>query len=318
MSTPAFFKRSGAPPKPYKDLGKSANDLLKKGFPSEDKFDWKVELNNSPSSTEHGTFTGVLTKKKGGVTPPFEGDVSYKLPVGLAEFTGKWDISNNFELKGNRKNLMKGFDVNTEFKLGPKGLSDSNVKVGGDFKKELVNTSVNANYKVSTKEVSADLTAVFGSPDAAFGIEAKLSSVERAELRTINATAVYSPSDKNEFTVTVKRDNATPKEKSQKTILQATFFQKLPRPTMNNLTLAGEITYDLSAVGPDNIPAITVGGSYTPDNESDLKARLNSKGIFGMSLNQRIGNHLTATAAVDVPLSAPDQFIPALKFVFSL
>jgi len=316
-TTSSLFKRPSAPPKAYKDLGKSATDLLKKGFPSDDRFDWKVELNNGASSNENGTFTGTLTKKKGAKD---EGDLSYKLPLKFAEITGKWDLANNLELKLNRKHLVKGLDVNGELKSGHRGLlADSKIKFGADFKRELLNTSGSLLYKASDKpSVTATASAVIGSPEAAVGFDAEIS--ETAELKTINAAVTFSPSDSLDFFVHWKRENTTSKDKQgPKTSISGSFFHRVSRTSLRNLAVAGDLTYDLTASGPDNVPSLSFGGSYSPDNDSDLKARLNSKGVLGLSLNQKVGQHLSVTASVDVPLTSVEpQFTPALKFVISV
>jgi len=315
MST--FLNSPSGPPKPFKDLGKLCHDLLKKDFPTVEKFDWKSELT---ASSDHGTFSGNLKKTStGGLN---SGEVSYKFPSKIGEITTKIDLSKTIKLEYNKKNFpVKGLDLNEEISAtihkDTGFFSSGKLTLGGDYKRDWVNGSFAYNkFFGGTDPANVSASLVVGTPEVALGTQTDVS--DSLELNSFDTTLFYSKSD---LTATVfwKHKKGSDGKGTSNTIGTNVYLKPASAKKLN-LVLGQEFELKLSDSEALS-PVISFGGSFTPDKTLSIKTRLLSTGFLGIALTQQLSSSTSVTGGVDVDLknpTAPNTFSYGLKVVLSL
>jgi len=305
----SFFKSPSGPPKPFKDLGKQANDLLKKDFPLNEKYEWKAEF-NAPSAL-NGTFTGSLTKNpKEGQNA---GDVSYKIPLKLGTFTTKFDLARNLKLEHNKKNFpVKGFDITEELVLKFKEelFTSGSFKLGCDYRRDWVNGSFTFNRGFGSK---ANLTSALtlGTPELALGLETDIS--DNLEVKSLNG--IFSFVD-SRLSATLFWKSKRQNDQVFNNTTGTNFYFKSSQ--VKDLAVGGELEYKLS--DNDNAspnPTLAFGAIWKPEDSITVKGRLLSTGFLGVSLNSQWSSSVSMTYSADVDVKNPTA-VDALKHAFKL
>jgi hypothetical protein len=274
----------------FKDLGKNSNDLLKKGFPSTDRYAFRVEFDTTSSSgiqfTPHLQYTQAKV---------LEGELKAKAVVRDFTVTGTGNLKEDVSLeitpvkpfRGTKPTLIVNSNM-TQFLDRLKG------KVSLEHRVEYASSSasIEAPFQQTNRKneelPKASVSTVFGSREKgiALGIDAEIIPTV-PEVRAINAAAAYSTSDVD-FTIFGKT------KFNGATTVGASYFQKYPY-FARDVQLASEIAYDLSG----NSPTFALGGQFKPDDASVLKSRFESKGLLGLSYTEKWKGPLSVTLCAE-------------------
>lgn len=265
----------------YKDLGKSANDLLNKGFPVNDKWAWKVEL-NAPSSCV--SFVPSITKEESNIAGQLQG--KFKLP--------KVDATVTADLKGDIKTelvaprlLLDDLKGTANITVNPQKGELSELKPSVEFSHKFFTTTLSFTTGKST---AAAGTLVVGSAEkgVAVGVEAEVQP-ETSSLTTLNVTAAYTKSKLN-FT-TFYRSKQVPKHTS---VCGLSFFTKKDDKT----SIAVEFLFNA-----EKGPSVSLGTSSVLNDTATLKSRLNSSGLLGFALTQKLNGPVSLGLGADINLT---------------
>jgi len=273
----------------FKDLGKQANDLLNKGFFEHEKYYFKVEgtlvaqnavkatpsVQISTDQTVAGSIKAVFPCTCG-LTSTFTADLKNALKLEIASnsyFRGIFKPT--LELSSNAKSLVNS----AKFKQ----TVDIATGCGG--------SSVGVTYALASgvPQLNFSLVGVrkFNLGTAAIGVETDYTQGKEIP---INVAASFNiPS----LTATIFGNFFLNK-------LQGRYALSLygPLASSPSTTIGSELVYD----GDGKATQITVGGNHTIDSNSSVKAKFNSRGIFGVVYSQKIQDSLTLSVLADVNL----------------
>lgn len=287
------------PPKSFKNLGKEAQDLLNKGFPSTEKFDWKAEV--TTSTADNGKLSASLTKNPSSENNA--GDIVYKYPTKFGDFTTKLDLGNAIKFDYMKKNLFfKGFDANSELTVNQpqKGdPSDSTIKFGGDYQREWLNSAFQIN-NLFRNNMSFKGSAVVGTPTIALGLETDVTNnTDSNNPIALKSTLSYSPGSNIVQTLSWRnKDNQ----------VAVTYYKKSSKKP---LAVAAEL-----AVSP-NDTSIALGASYLR-GDSSVKARLNNQGSLGVAFTRKLNSSTSVTGMTELNVSSQSAAGPRLGLIVSL
>jgi voltage-dependent anion channel protein 2 len=286
---------TSAPPA-FKDIGKDVNDLLNRGFPSVDKFDWKFEAKTvAPNGV---SFNPSLVK-----STDVSGQLQGKISKPNLDLTGTLNLKNEAKAEA-VFSVAKGLKVPFELSANLNNLSALKVRTGADFKNELVNASGSLSVPVDKRLpiINTSLT-VAASPAWVVGAETELS--ETLKPNSLNGAIGYN---QNNLSATAFYKLKKDLKKGDSRIFGVNYYQRLPAGWVDG-AFGVEASYQLNH--PTSNCSLSVGGSYKPDDSSTLKARLNNEGLLGLSYTQQMRGPFSLTFAADVNIldaSAPDAF----------
>jgi len=289
-------------PSEFSDLGKNANELLNKGFPSTDKFDWKFEIDTTSSnnvkfvpSVTHFPGRGVSTQLK----TVFK---DYNLTV---IGNHKDELSVEYESPKTLSGIKPTLKLNTSTRNLKEKLV---VGPGGEIKAEWLNLKGGVEYPLrgeggeeeGSKEAAATpaatLSATVGSPSCRFVAGFDFRLVHFRSLDFFNLAANYRASDL-EVTLFSKSKPGLP------TMIGANYYQTLANKWKNG-AISGEVTYPLNSKGAPL--TVALGALFKPDDSSTLKGRITSKGLLGLSYTQNWGGPFTVTFSAETSTLVED------------
>jgi len=293
----------------FKDIGKNSNDLLKKGFPSTDRYAFRVELDTTTNSGIQ--FTPFLQET---LSKSIEGELKAKFNYRDVAFTTTGNMKEDVSLEiahQTKKGAKLTVALNSNMGNFVEKLKG---KAGLELRTDYTTSAIaieaalpnNAPHKPSDDLPKATLSSVFGSKEKgiAFGIDLEASPTTQ-ELKSINGAIAYNTSDL-EFTVFSKtKGNAA-------MTVGANYFQKYPYMGRDVL-LGAELTYDLSGKGS----AFVIGAQFKPDESSTIKGKFDSKGLLGLNYTEKWKGPLSVTFTSDTNLlggESPFQYGVKLAF----
>jgi len=300
----------------FKDVGKSANDLLKKGYVSTEKYAFRVEAETTSSSgIQVNPFMQATTDRS------IEGEVKTKFPVKDFQLTTtahtKQDLSLEIAPRFPSSLHSETFKWSTTLSTN---LLDFFEKLKGkatlEYRNEFTTTAVSgeSTFRRSTKPDESpklNFSSVFGSKDrgVSAGIDTEIS-VASQQLKTINSALSYSTKDLDVTIFSKTKIGGT-----SSTIVGTNFYQRSFGTNTNDTHIGGEISYDLKS----NSPSFLLGVSSKPTSDSTTKARFDSKGILGFSYTEKWGGPLSITFMSDWNVygsSSDSPFQYGLKLAF--
>lgn len=268
-------------------MGKRLNDLLTKEFPSEkqeNKVAWKGTTANNLT-----VESNLVQKKDGSLT----GNL-------LQKYKHK-DWNTTFSL-----------DVNTRKELVAEVVAEDVVKVDGLKGTVTVNhkpteTSATAKLQYQTNNATAAASVVlgqahgttvkgelvFGSQGFAIGGYSEYLFGGESELKELKTTASYANSEV-EVTGFGRIVNHTDEDKSE---VGATYHHKITGDTK----VGAEVTYDTA--NADAKPKLTFGVEHNLHQETTLKAKLDTAGKVGLSIQQRHNKNVKTTVGLSTDLN---------------
>jgi len=257
----------------FKDLGKRANDLLTKDFPSEkgeNKLEWKgeadynVTLQTSLVSKRDGTvgtFTPKYKHKEWDTT--FSAEITTDKDVKVEVVTE--DLLNFDGLKTTVTGNSKGKDRFAEFAI--------------EYKHDMATVTGSVDYgKTSGSTIKS--SAVIGSQGLALGASTEyLIGRSESELKELKTVLAYGNDD---FDITasgtMKQNQGKNPDKNE---LAASYFHKV-----NSGWLVGaQTTFDTS--NSDAKPSLVFATQYRVQPDTVVKAKMGTDGKLGLSFSQK-------------------------------
>lgn len=266
----------------FKDHGKSANDILGKGFPSTDRFIWKFESDTTsvngiqftPSISYDGSVSGEF-KAKGKVFDQ------------TATLSTKTD--NSISIETVLGNNIAGFKPTLTLTTGFANLNKFRFKVGTERRAENFNTTLSVDVPNPLLKEEQDNVKFAGSfvvgqaSGASAGVEAE-ANVDKRNLEKVNFVLAHTKSD-YQFSIFGKKTYGA----KSSLVLGVNSHLRVPT-NWNNLIVASELSHTVD--GPTNL---MVGAQFNPDAFSTLKFRLKNTGSLGFSYSQHWGGPFTLT-----------------------
>jgi len=287
-------------PASFKDQGKNANDLLGKGFPSSDKFNWKVELDTT--SENNVQFIHSLSHGPKGI----DGELRTKFKAHDFNFTVTGNQKEDISLELSHAKALNGLKPTLTLSSNTASLFEKfQLKISGEMRKDwlFASTSIDLPQKEApqgetTKEAVVTpnfvVSTVLGSKSnglsAGFDLQFDTSA---KDLKNFNSVLSYTSSDL-EVSLFCK---TKPFQKSAE--FGATYYQKLIT-RWKDAAVAGQLAYPMRLTSPR--PSFAIGGFFKPDPTSSVKGRINEKGYAGLSYTQQWGGPFSVTLSSEVNL----------------
>jgi hypothetical protein len=276
---------------PFKDITKSLNDLLKKGFPTAEKYSIRVEFDNTSSS---GTQVTPFLQRVG---ENLEGELKVKCGCNDYQITTTENLKQevSFEI-ANAKHSAKGlkFTLNLSSNLS-EFIEKAKGKITGEIKNEITTTSLTVEHPIKqsgkSDEAKLIVNSVFGLKEKGFsaGVESEFSLSSHSP-KTFNATLLFNKKDIDLALFTKKKFG------TNSLILGANFFQKLEGSKWTDAQLGGEISYD---IGDKSSPSLALAAQFKPADSATFKARLDSKGLLGFLYTEKWSGPLSVSFGAD-------------------
>jgi voltage-dependent anion channel protein 2 len=258
----------------YKDISKTAEDLLKDDYDYSRKLKIKSKASNGVSFTTEGDMgsnKAILAKLTGGFTHQSSGIVFKKLQV-----TTQGRIITEAELPNV---FTKGLKLSLKMEDGSVA-KNANAKRVGVFGAEYVRNAFSFDTQV---DASANVRAsgVYGYENILFGAQAAFS-VDKSAVTDHNVALSYAGGDFGAALQTKKKFNA----------LSASFFHRLSKDTIYSAVF----DYDLKS-GSNHL---TVGGRYNADAVTSYGGKVESDGHVSLVLVQKIRPFLALTTSAHI------------------
>jgi len=181
----------------FKDISKSANDFLKKGFPTADKFTFRVEFDTTSSSGIQ--FTPHLQQA---LNKNIEGELKAKFNVKDHQITATGNMKEEatFEISPS-KHSARGikWTVNLSSNV-PDFLDKAKGKVSLELKSDYSTSVVSLEHPLKKggkiEDAKVNFNSVFGSKEKGLsvGLDTDLS-LSTYNLKTLNTTLAYNKDD---------------------------------------------------------------------------------------------------------------------------
>jgi len=297
----------------YKDITKNANDLLRKGYVTAEKYAFKVEFDTTSQS---GTqLTPYLQRT---LENNVEGELKVKcsckdLSITSTENT-KQDIS--IEITPS-KHTPSGFKwlANVSSNV-PELVEKSKAKLQLELKNDYSNTSLAIEHPLGSigqssqkpAEGKATFNSVFGSREKGFalGFDTELS-LATYSLNTFNTTLAVNKPD-IDFALFSKKKFGS----ANGLTVGVNYFQKLTTSRWTETQVASEISYDLN----DKSSAFALGLAFKPSDASTIKTRYDSKGLLGFLYTDKWNGPLTVAFGADWNILAGAGLQHSIKLTF--
>jgi hypothetical protein len=252
----------------FKDVGKKANDLLKKEFISDNEFEIEQNTTNGLKFKANGKREGT------GFNTDFE--VEYKDKAAGLSVKEKLNAKNDLTLEVSLENkVANGLKVSVESTTtsgAPKALKAA-------F--EYSNNSATSNVNIDLQKFNVDASATFAYDAFLIGAKTEFDT-SKGSVNGADAVIQYTNKD---FVVTAGLNSKVDE-------INATYIHNLP----NNTTVAG--TYIFNTTKGTN--TFTVGGSYKTDASSSIKAKVDNNGLLSLLYSQSLNNNLTLNLGTTV------------------
>jgi len=274
----------------FKDISKNASDFLKKGFPTAEKYAFRVELDNTSSSGIQ--FTPHLQQT---LDKNIEGEIKAKFTVRDHQITttGNMKEEATFEISPS-KHSARGikWTINLASNLS-EFVDKAKLKATLECKSDISTTSLVTEHPFKHGGKSDDskvsLNTVFGSKEKGLsvGLDSEIS-LSSFSLKNVNATLAYN---KDDIDITV----FSKKKFGGELIVGGNYFQKLLTDKWNDAQVAGELSYNIN----DHTQDFSLGASFKPSDPATLKTRFDSKGLLGFVYTEKWSGPLSVSLGSD-------------------
>jgi len=274
----------------FKDLGKSATDLLTKDFALSNKLELTAKAPNGMEYTVNAT-----SAKDGYVLGSVKPKLIYK-PFGLtAEAT--FETNRNFKGELNiQDHFVNGLKVSLVGELNAK--DQETVKLSLDYKQDRVAASIGGEVLNTKEGPSVFGSVVLGHDHFALGGDFALG-VEHQQIKKLNGSLEYSVPECSVTLSTNKGETVGLK-----------YFHRL------NSALQIGVDIGVNVAKPQENPKLTFGGAYKVDSDTQLKAKFDTEGRLSVGYLQQLNRYAKLTVGAQLNtnnFSAPDH-----KFGFNL
>jgi hypothetical protein len=268
----------------FKDLNKRASDLLTKEFPSE-KQENKVEFKGETAQNVSWE-TSLVQSKDGSVLGTFIPKYKWR-PYGTT-FSAELKTTKDFkaevavedQLAPGLKTTLSGESRNNEL-IGTCGL---------EYKHELATVTASVDYG-SAAGSAVKASAVVGSQGFTLGgmVDYFLGNTVESSVRELHTVAGYYT---DEFDVSAFGKLLNEKDQN---ILGANYFHRVN----SDVSVGTEVQFDTA--NTDTKPKLTFGGQFRLEQDSLIKAKVDTAGKVGLSFQQRFNKNskLTISGTVD-------------------
>ncbi|KAJ1972559.1 Mitochondrial porin [Dimargaris verticillata] len=254
----------------YADVGKSANDLLNKDFPTNVV---KLEVKTFTANGVNFTVNGSQNQKTGGILGELK--TKYSDKVNGLTFTHSWNSGNVLTTEVEVLNqAAKGLKLNVAGSLLPQA-GKKDAKVTLEYKQNNI-TSVSAVDLF--KGPTFNTTLVLGREGFLLGGEVGYDLLN-SKVTKNNAALGYTGPD---YAVTLHA-------LSQLNVFAASFYHRVGA----DVEAGGKATYDTQSA--ENAVAIEVGTKYFLDPFSFVKAKIDNTGRLGLGYTQSLRPGVTVT-----------------------
>jgi len=296
----------------FKDITKSLNDLLKKGFPSAEKYAFRVEFDNTSSS---GTQVTPHLQRTG---ENLEGELKVKCGCSDFQITTTENLKQEVSIEiANAKHSARGFKwtLNLSSNLS-EFIEKAKAKITGEFKNEVTTTSLTVEHPIKSSGGSSQrsedgkliFNSVFGSKEkgVSAGVDSEFSLTSNSP-KTLNTTVVFTKKDLDLALFSKKKFG------TNSLVVGANFFQKLDSSKWTDSQLGGEISYDIG----EKSPSLALGASFKPADASTFKTRFDSKGLLGFLYTEKWNGPLSVSFGADWNvLGGANPFQHSIKLLF--
>jgi len=295
----------------YKDITKNANDLLRKGYVSAEKYAFRVDFDTTSAS---GTqLTPYLQRT---LDNNLEGELKVKCGCKDLSITSTENTKQDVSLEiAPSKHTPSGFKWSLNVSSNVTDLLDkAKVKGSVEHKNDYYNTSLTIEYPIrqpaSQKPVEgkALLNSVFGSKERGFslGFDSELS-LANYSLNAVNTTLAVNKPD-IDFALFSKKKFGN----ASNLVVGVNFFQKLTTSRWTDTQVASEVSYDLN----EKTSAFALGLAFKPSEASTIKTRYDSKGLLGFLYTDKWNGPLTVAFGADWNVLGGANLQHSIKLTF--
>jgi len=273
-------------PAPFKDQGKSVNDLLNKGFPSTDKFLWKFEFD---TISQNGVqllpnFTRANNNELSG-----EFKLKTKQPNSTYTLSAKTDQNISLEVASSQ--LFSGIKPTLTFSSNMQNLNKFKTKLNLEAVAENFNGNLAAEIpNPLAKEGSnkLNLSTVVGDKTCGFAIGAEVEvNADKQTLDKANGLVSYTSKDA-QITLFNKRTREDKEPFTITNLFGFNAFHQIPNG-WKSAAVGSEITYNFQKC------SFLIGAQFKPDDSSTVKFRIKNDGTVGVSYTQHWGGVFSST-----------------------
>jgi len=262
-------------PVPFADIGKSAQDLLHKDFPSGIT---KLEIKTTAPNGVSFTVNGNKDSKSGIIHGELK--TKYSDPKNGVTFTETWTTSNH--LSGQielENNFAKGLKLDINGSLLP-AASQKNAKIGVIYKQASLHTR--AHLDIFKTHFSAD--SVIGKDGFLAGVDVGYDVMDGRVTRYNFAAGFAAP----DYTIALHSTSSL-------TVFSASYYHRVSK----TIEAGGKALWDSKS--NNSQVHLEVGAKYYLDNTAFVKAKISNNGVLGLGYTQtlRPGVKLTLAGSID-------------------
>jgi len=261
----------------FKDISKRATDLLTKEYPSEEKkFEWKGTTTNGVTIETNLVQKGEAAIV-GTITP------SYKYKEYGVTVLGEFNTNKDIKLETSVENqVVDGLKATL---TGEQKGKEAFATVAGEYKhpKATLNGSVDFG---KSKGNTLKGNTVFGHNGWLLGLSGEyFLGGENQELKLFNTTIGYTQKDLD-VTVFGRIVGAGGENKTDKNEIGATYYHNV----RDDFSFGGELCFDATA-NSDSKPKLSLGAAYKLQEDTTLKAKVDTTGVLGFSYSQKFSKN---------------------------
>jgi voltage-dependent anion channel protein 2 len=255
-------------PTTYGDLGKSARDVVGKGY----HFSLlKLELKTKTASGVEFTSGGSSNTDSGKVDGTLE--TKYKFSEYGTTFTEKWNTSNQLSTTVDvQDKILKGLKVTFDSTFSPQTGAKSG-KVKAEYKHDLV--TVNSDVDINLGGPLVNASAVVGHKGWLAGYQVAVDT-GKSKLTKNNFCLGYSTGD---FVLHTNVNDGQ--------VFGGSVYQKV-NPNL-------ETAVNLGWTANKNETSFGIGAKYVLDKNASLRAKVNNSSQIGLGYQQKLRDGVTLT-----------------------
>jgi len=254
----------------YSDLGKKSNDLLNKDFPDRNKLEWKAKRGDANLDLNF-----ALNQDKsifGSIFPKYRRTIYGRgLTLGV-----QVDTNRAAKVEAIVDQLAPGLKV-----IATGHLADESLTIEGEYKRDYLSLSANANI-LSPKGTKVEASVVGGHNGVAAGLQAEYHTDKISKL---NGSLSYT---QREYTGNLFA-RINPQDSSSQFGLS--YYQNHAN---------GGVVAEGSLDPTKSTPKITLGGSYTLDDKSSVKGKVDTTGRIGLSYGVKLSSNARLVVASSI------------------
>jgi len=265
----------------FADLGKRVTDLLTKEFPSEkgeNKLSWKGSPNKDTTLE-----TSIVQRKDGSIVGTFAPKYNHR--EWGTTFSAEINTRKEVKVEAAADDLLSVDGLKTTVTGYSKG-TENYGEFGVEYKHELATVTASVDYgKANGSTVKA--SAVIGSQGVALGAKTEYFFGGESELKDLTTVLSYSSS---EFDITAfgRIQSQNDEDKNE---LGASYFHRIN----TDWQVGAEAVFETA--NTDAKPKLTFGTQYVWNPDTIVKAKFDTAGKLGLSLQQKWNRNAKITIA---------------------